>query len=195
MKKFVSLLLCLMLVFSLTLPAFAEDSGTPAPSSEADPVTPPSSTATQPPATECSHTYDGGTVTTAATCVTAGVKTFVCTKCGGASYTEAIPATGVHSYGPWVENSGAGTHTRTCSGCTATETGACTYDSGSVNQAPTCSAVGSRVYTCSTCNGTRSEPIAVDPNAHTFGAWNGGQEGVHTRACSGCGTSESGAHV
>ena len=42
------------------------------------------------------HTWDGGTVTTAATCETAGVMTYTCTVCS-ATKTEAIAATG-HSY-------------------------------------------------------------------------------------------------
>jgi hypothetical protein len=39
------------------------------------------------------HSYDEGKVTTAATCTTAGVKTFTCTACGD-RYTEEIPALG-----------------------------------------------------------------------------------------------------
>ena len=39
------------------------------------------------------HSWDGGTVTTAATCTTAGVKTYTCSRCGD-DRTEAIPATG-----------------------------------------------------------------------------------------------------
>ena len=42
------------------------------------------------------HTWDGGTVTTAATCTEAGEKTYTCTVCS-ATKTEAIAATG-HSY-------------------------------------------------------------------------------------------------
>ena len=45
--------------------------------------------------TECAHSYTSK-VTTAATCTTAGVKTYTCSKCGD-SYTEAIAALG-HSY-------------------------------------------------------------------------------------------------
>lgn len=41
------------------------------------------------------HSYDGGTVTTAATCGSDGVMTYTC-SCG-ATKTEAIPATGQHS--------------------------------------------------------------------------------------------------
>ena len=43
----------------------------------------------------CSHSYTSK-VTTAATCTTAGLKTFTCTKCGD-SYTQPIAATG-HNY-------------------------------------------------------------------------------------------------
>ena len=39
------------------------------------------------------HSWDGGTVTTAATCTTAGVKTYTCSRCGD-DRTETIPATG-----------------------------------------------------------------------------------------------------
>ena len=42
------------------------------------------------------HTWDGGTVTTAATCTEAGEKTYTCTVCS-ATKTEVIAATG-HSY-------------------------------------------------------------------------------------------------
>ena len=41
----------------------------------------------------CSHTWNAGTITTAATCTTAGVRTYTCTKCGETK-TEAIDALG-----------------------------------------------------------------------------------------------------
>ena len=47
--------------------------------------------------TACEHTYTSK-VTTAATCVEDGVRTYTCSVCGD-SYTEAIPATGQHTYG------------------------------------------------------------------------------------------------
>ena len=43
----------------------------------------------------CTHSYTSK-VTAAATCTTAGTKTFTCSKCGD-SYTQTVPATG-HSY-------------------------------------------------------------------------------------------------
>lgn len=153
MKKRICLLLCALVAGTLLISASAEE----APSSGDTPVEP------VPPA--CSHTYDGGIVTTAPTCTQAGVKTFTCTKCGN-TYTESIAATGVH-----------------------------TWDAGTLSPAPTCSQEGTRVYTCSGCGTTKTESVPVDPSAHTFGAWNAGQEGSHTRTCSGCGKSESASHV
>ena len=60
----------------------------------------------------CSHSYTSK-VTTAATCVKEGVKTFTCTKCGDV-YTQTIAATG-HSYKdivvpPTCENNGYTRH-------------------------------------------------------------------------------------
>lgn len=53
------------------------------------------------------HTPNAGTVTTAATCTTAGVKTFNCSVCGDVTGTETLPATG-HSYGAWTVVTAAG---------------------------------------------------------------------------------------
>ncbi len=39
------------------------------------------------------HSYDGGTVTTEATCTAEGIRTYICTTCGGEE-TETIPAKG-----------------------------------------------------------------------------------------------------
>lgn len=50
------------------------------------------------------HRYNSGVVTTAATCETAGVKTFTCVC--NRSYTESIPALG-HKYGEWTTSRAA----------------------------------------------------------------------------------------
>lgn len=44
--------------------------------------TKPSTETTKPSQTQCSHSWDAGTVTKAATCTEKGVKTYTCTKCG-----------------------------------------------------------------------------------------------------------------
>ena len=59
------------------------------------------------------HTWDGGTVTTAATCTEAGEKTHTCTVCS-ATKTEVIAATG-HSYaGEWSSDNTHHWHAATC---------------------------------------------------------------------------------
>ena len=64
------------------------------------------------------HSYDGGTVTTEATCMEDGVITYTCTSCGH-TYAEAIEATG-HTYGEpeweWDDYSSA-TAVFTCETC------------------------------------------------------------------------------
>ena len=59
------------------------------------------------------HTWDNGTVTTAATCTEAGEKTYTCTVCS-ATKTEAIAAMG-HSYaGEWSSDNTHHWHAATC---------------------------------------------------------------------------------
>lgn len=111
----------------------------------------------------CSHSYDGGIATADPTCGNAGVKTYTCTLCGGTK-TETVPATGNHS-----------------------------WNGGSVTTAATCQSEGVRTYTCTVCSGTKTEAVPIDPNAHSYGAWNGGQADSHTRTC-GCGATQSAPH-
>ncbi|MBR6825021.1 MAG: 5'-nucleotidase C-terminal domain-containing protein, partial [Oscillospiraceae bacterium] len=59
----------------------------------------------QPPVEPCTHEWNEGKVTTAATCAVEGVMTYTCNLCGETK-TEAIPATNEHVY----ENG-------TCTGC------------------------------------------------------------------------------
>lgn len=81
------------------------------------------STTTQPTQPVHTHSYTGK-VTKAATCTTAGVKTYTC-SCGN-SYTESIPATG-HSYDGGTVTAQAtctatGVKTYTCTKCGNTKT-------------------------------------------------------------------------
>lgn len=95
----------------------------------------------------CAHTYNKGTVTTAATCSKEGVKTFTCSKCGH-SYTEAIAVT-AHNYSSKVTTaptcSKEGVKTFTCSGCgkSYTETIAKTSHSYSGGKCTACGATDS----------------------------------------------------
>lgn len=63
------------------------------------------------------HIWDGGEVTTAATCVSNGVKTFKCTVEGcGESYTEPVAKTG-HDFSGGLVNVNAEGHATKCANC------------------------------------------------------------------------------
>ena len=114
------------------------------------------------------HDWDDGTVTTAPTETTPGVRTFTCTVCGQ-TRTETIPATGAHDYqftktvAPTC--TGGGYDLYICSGCGATERRNLTdaaghkWDGGTVTTAPTETTPGVRTYTCTVCGQTRTEAI------------------------------------
>ena len=114
------------------------------------------------------HDWDDGTVTTAPTETTPGVRTFTCTVCGQ-TRTEAIPATGAHDY-QFTKNvaptcTDGGYDLYTCSGCGATERRNLTdaaghkWDGGTVTTAPTETTPGVRTFTCTVCSQTRTEAI------------------------------------
>ena len=100
------------------------------------------------------HTEDSGTVTTAATCGTKGVKTFKCSVCKTELRTEEIPATGLH-----------------------------TEDSGTVTTPATCVTKGVKTFKCSVCKAELrteeipelySTPVTEEVNGTTyvyFGVW------------------------
>mgnify|MGYP000841341678 CR=1 FL=1 len=114
------------------------------------------------------HDWDDGTVTTAPTETTPGVRTFTCRGCDQ-TRTETIPATGAHDYrftktvDPTCTDGGYDLYT--CSGCGATERRNLTdaaghkWDGGTVTTAPTETTPGVRTYTCTVCGQTRTEAI------------------------------------
>lgn len=72
------------------------------------------------------HNWDGGTVTTPATCTTPGVKTYTCQTDSAHTKTEEIPVLG-HLFETYVYNNDAtldadGTETAKCERCDATDT-------------------------------------------------------------------------
>ena len=149
------------------------------------------------------HDWDDGTVTTAPTETTPGVRTFTCRGCDQ-TRTETIPATGAHDYrftktvDPTCTDGGYDLYT--CSGCGATERRNLTdaaghkWDGGTVTTAPTETTPGVRTFTCTVCSQTRTEAIhatgahdyrftkTVDPTC-TDG-------GYDLYTCSGCGATE-----
>lgn len=112
-----------------------------------------------------SHTWNGGTVTKAATCKETGVKTYTCTGCN-TTKTETIAKTNNHTYSNWTKVNDT-THKHTCSVCSKEETASHTWNSGTVTKTATCKEDGVKTYTCTGCNATKTETIAK-LTTHTY---------------------------
>ena len=117
------------------------------------------------------HNWDGGKVTKAATCTTAGTKTYTCTRCKK-TRTETIAATGHKAVkdaavAATCETTGKteGSHCSVCNTVIKAQTTTAalghSWDSGKVTKAATCTAAGTKTYTCSRCKKTRTETIAA----------------------------------
>ena len=118
-----------------------------------------------------SHSWDGGKITKAATCTAAGTKTYTCTRCKK-TRTETIAATGHKvvkdaAVAATCETAGK-TEESHCSVCgtvlksqTTTAALGHNWDGGKVTKAATCTAVGTKTYTCSRCKKTKTETIAA----------------------------------
>ena len=111
------------------------------------------------------HVWDGGIVTTEATCTEAGVKTYTCADCK-ATKTEPVEATG-HKYGDitytWSKDNTSCTAKKVCSVCKdeVTET---VDTTSSVTTAATCTTKGTKTYTAtfSAANGFVTQTKNVD---------------------------------
>ncbi|MBE5685541.1 MAG: hypothetical protein EGQ94_08430 [Ruminococcus sp.] len=117
------------------------------------------------------HSWDGGKVTKAATCTTAGTKTYTCTRCKK-TRTETIAATGHKAVkdaavAATCETAGKteGSHCSVCNTVIKAQTTVAvlghSWDSGKVTKAATCTAAGTKTYTCTRCKKTRTETIAA----------------------------------
>ena len=148
------------------------------------------------------HSWDGGKVTKAATCTTAGTKTYTCTRCKK-TRTETIAATGHKevkdaAVAATCETTGKteGSHCSVCGTVLKAQTTTAAlghnWDSGKVTKAATCTAAGTKTYTCTRCKKTRTETIAAtghkvvkDAAVAATCETAGKTEGSH---CSVCGT-------
>ncbi len=117
------------------------------------------------------HSWDSGKVTKAATCTTAGTKTYTCTRCKK-TRTETIAATGHKvvkdaAVAATCETVGKteGSHCSVCGTVLKSQTTTAalghSWDSGKVTKAATCTAAGTKTYTCTHCKKTRTETIAA----------------------------------
>ena len=117
------------------------------------------------------HSWDGGKITKAATCTTAGTKTYTCTRCKK-TRTETIAATGHKAVkdaavAATCETTGKteGSHCSVCGTVLKAQTTVAalghSWDNGKVTKAVTCTAAGTKTYTCTRCKKTRTETIAA----------------------------------
>ena len=148
------------------------------------------------------HSWDGGKITKAATCTTAGTKTYTCTRCKK-TRTETIAAAGHKAVkdaavAATCETTGKteGSHCSVCNTVIKAQTTTAalghSWDGGKVTKAATCTAAGTKTYTCTRCKKTRTETIAATGHKAVKDAavaatceTTGKTEGSH---CSVCGT-------
>ena len=148
------------------------------------------------------HSWDGGKVTKAATCTTAGTKIYTCTRCKK-TRTETIAATGHKAVkdaavAATCETAGKteGSHCSVCNTVIKAQTTVAalghSWGGGKVTKAATCTAAGTKTYTCTRCKKTRTETIAAtghkvvkDAAVAATCETTGKTEGSH---CSVCGT-------
>ena len=131
---------------------------------------------------EHEHTWDEGEITTAATCVDTGVKTYTCTDCGKTK-TETIAVDPNNHIGETeIRNAREATCSEEgytgdtyCKSCGAKisdgqliEKKAHAWDGGEVTSRATCVDTGVMTYTCTNCGETKTETIDVDPDAHDW---------------------------
>ncbi len=98
-----------------------------------------------------------------------------------------------HQFGSWAD-AGNGKHKRTCKTCSAPETADHTWNGGAVTKQPSCKENGTKTYTCTACNATKTQSIEKTKE-HSFGGWvNAGNE-KHSRTCSVCKTAQTASHT
>lgn len=95
----------------------------------------------------------------------------------------------MHIFGEWKK--GENKHERTCVNCGFKETANHTWDKGTVTTQPTCTSTGTKTFTCTNCQQTKTESIAK--LKHTYGAWTNIDNQQHERTCA-CSASEKANH-
>lgn len=124
--------------------------------------------------------------TVVATCGTDGYTNYKCSVCQTVSQKDLTLATGAHKWDEYTWNNSK--HSHTCSVCRLVETQGCTYDVQNI--APTCTAAGKAVHTCTVCNHVNTFTLG-SALGHQWGKYmfsqetnNGSQiSGTHTRTC------------
>ncbi len=137
------------------------------------------------------HAYDAGEVTKQPSHSTEGEKTYTCSVCNGTKIEKIAPDTTTHNYTTgWVKADDTN-HKKTCDdpSCPDTAKGlvteAHTWNEGEITKEATHLEEGEKTYTCSVCNGTKTE-VVPKTEVHSMGDWQKHDANQHKRACA-CG--------
>ena len=103
-----------------------------------------------------------------------------------------ITVTCNHTYGSWEKNT-AENHKHTCKVCGNVETAAHTWNSGKVTEAPTHTKEGTKTYTCTVCDETKTEKVEK-LKEHSYGEWTKHDDKQHKHSCV-CGDTQYAAHT
>lgn len=138
---------------------------------------------------DTTHNYSSS-VTKVATCAAQGNRKYTCKDCKY-SYNESIAKTS-HSY---TMKSNASSHYEECSKCKSTRNKASHTYTYTVTKAATCTAVGSKIGTCSKCKYKITQTIAKI--AHKPRGWQQGPQGgdTHYKVCNNCSQEISGSRA
>ena len=128
------------------------------------------------------HAWNSGIVTTAATHLADGVKTYTCAGCGMTN-TEAIAKLTDHTYGDFVKKDDK-QHVKVCD-CGEEVVVDHAWGEAVTIIAATHTTEGCATYTCTDCGATKIETIAKLAD-HTYGAWENKDESQHAKYCA-CG--------
>lgn len=136
------------------------------------------------------HSWDGGIVNQAATCVETGSATYTCVGCGY-SKQEILPVNQNHIYGQWTRVDSA-SHEGACTLCGIHATLAHTWDEGAVIEAATCAKTGEKEQTCTGCGEVARVSIPEQP--HSYSAFTAVDENSHSHSCTSCGDAQTLPH-
>lgn len=97
-----------------------------------------------------------------------------------------------HDYGSWAKDDDTN-HQKECSICGDIQKATHSWN-GTVTKEPSCKETGEKTYTCSACNGTKTETLDKTTD-HKYGSWVNTSATEHTHTCSVCQGTEAKAHT
>ena len=135
------------------------------------------------------HKWDDGVVTTPATHLTEGEKTYTCAVCDEKK-TEKIEKTTDHAYGAWTKHDDK-QHKKSCA-CGDIVYADHNWNAGEITKPASHVATGMKTYTCTDCGETKTETLPKT-EGHDFGKWEKHNAEQHKRSCE-CGEIEYADH-